>query len=80
MGTNVPEGDKNREITRQSTQKGSYLPQEPSYLPYNKGDVIRKLQKTNFGLVDGLGTFDTYNSTATDSYKPNLRKGKSKNF
>ena len=77
-GTNVPGGDKDKEVTRQTTQRGSYLQQQPSYVPYSKGDVIGKLQKTNFSLVDGLGTFDTYKSTATDSYKPKSPTGELK--
>ena len=40
-----------------------------SLAPYAKGDVMGQLGRTNFKLSDGHGTFDTYQSTAKDSYQ-----------
>ena len=76
VGTNVPKGDQDKQAALESTQTSSYVTQPRSYMPYDKSIVVENLRKTNFTLIDGLGTFDKYRSTATDSYKPTPQKGK----
>ena len=76
VGTNVPKGDQDKEVALESTLTSSYVAQPRSCVPYDKSIVVENLRKTNFTLVDGLGTFDNYRSTATDSYNSKYQKGK----
>lgn len=68
-GTNIPQGDREKEVTAKTTQQDSYPERDMTgFKPYSKDAVTGKLQLTNFRLDDGQKTWDTYQSTAADSY------------
>ncbi|XP_013379784.1 testis-expressed protein 45 [Lingula anatina] len=69
VGTNIPQGDQEKEATYQSTMQQSYPTQNGERQPYSKQAVQEMLQHTHFRLDDGHKTWDTYQSTQEDSYK-----------
>jgi len=78
VGTNIPQGDKDKETTMQTIMQGSFIQHDPSDLKkYDKGGVMGKLQRTNFKQADGHRTWDTYLSTMEEHYRP-VRTGVSR--
>ena len=71
VGSNIPVGDPDHGVSMVTTHQTSFPQHDPSQLRgYNKGAVTGKLRVTNHKEADGHGTWNTYLSTAKDSYRP----------
>ena len=71
VGTNIPEGDKEKLRVMRTIHQVSYPEYDSSLLKcYDKDGVTAKLQQSNFKQKDGHGVWDTYLSTAAESYQP----------
>lgn len=69
VGTNIPQGDRNKEVILQTVQQASFQEHDLSLLNrYNRGQVMGKLQSTNFNQRDDR--CNNYISTFKDSYRP----------
>lgn len=71
-GTNVPSGDLQKEMGRETTMQYSFPNKTDieNYKPYLKSEVSSKLGRTNFKQADGHSKYNDYQSTATVSYQP----------
>jgi len=77
-GTNIPQGDKDKETVMQTIMQGSFPAHElERNQGYDQGDVTGQLMRTNFKHSDGHGTWDTYQSTMSEHYRA-VRTGASK--
>ena len=71
LGSNIPQGDRDKEAVLQTTQQHSYPVRDSSLLRgYDRSQVMGKLQETNFTQSDGHGSWNNYQSTHSDSYRP----------
>lgn len=75
-GTNVPKGDPEKVLERETTMKESYndLTGQHRHDPYLKSDVSGKIRRTNFQSEDCFKEND-YLSTATRSFLPTTVQG-----
>ncbi|XP_077989425.1 stabilizer of axonemal microtubules 5-like [Glandiceps talaboti] len=73
-GSSIPQGDKEKVINHETTQKLSYpQPAASERVLYDKTNAHQKVQGTNFKL-GAAKKYDRYVSTARDSYDPKIRE------
>ncbi|CAH1797265.1 unnamed protein product [Owenia fusiformis] len=80
IGSNIPQGDMDRENVKMTEQQDSYPARDLSKLdPYNKAATMGRLQRTNFRQDGGHNEWGTYQSEQKDQYRalgPNIDRNR----